>query len=197
VYEYEPAGFEGAEGKLECTPASATFSERSDGCVGLISSGSNAEESAFIDASESGDDVFFLTAASLVPQDYDDSYDVYDAHVCSIQSPCTQPSPALPPPCVTEASCRPAPVPQPSIFGEPSSATFSGAGNVTAPPSAPAVGSRSVTRAQKLTRALTVCRKANRTRKRVLCERRARRRYAKAAVRRDSVHSRQVSRGGK
>jgi len=42
-----------------------------------------------------------------------------------------------PPPCDTEASCKAAPEPQPSLFGLPSSATFSGAGNVTPPSSVP------------------------------------------------------------
>jgi hypothetical protein len=191
VYEYESPGVGG------CERVSATFGEASGGCVALVSSGGSPEESVFLDASENGDDVFFETTAGLVPQDYDGAYDVYDAHVCSAQSPCVLPPPALPPPCVTEASCRPAPVSQPSIFGEPSSATFSGAGNVVVSPPAPAVGSKSVTRSQKLTRALAACRKVKKARKRVLCERQARRRYAKqAALRQGAVHPKQASRGG-
>ena len=39
---------------------------RPGGCVSLISSGTSSEESAFLDASENGDDVFFLTTARLV-----------------------------------------------------------------------------------------------------------------------------------
>ena len=74
VYQYEPPGVGG------CTTVSVTFSERSVGCVGLISSGSSPDESAFLDASETGGDVFFLTKASLVSQDLDTSLDVYDAH---------------------------------------------------------------------------------------------------------------------
>ncbi len=57
VYEWEPAGVGG------CSSATAGFSASSGGCVGLISSGASGEESAFVDASESGGDVFFLTSA--------------------------------------------------------------------------------------------------------------------------------------
>ncbi|HWX46180.1 MAG TPA: hypothetical protein VNY52_12765 [Solirubrobacteraceae bacterium] len=123
VYEYEPAGVG------SCTAASVTFSERSDGCVGLVSSGTSSQESAFYDASESGDDVFFLTASRLSPADYDTSLDVYDAHVCSAAVPCVS-VPVPPPPCTSGDSCKVAPSPQPEVFGATPSATFSGAGNV-------------------------------------------------------------------
>jgi hypothetical protein len=83
----------------------------------------------FYDSSVNGDDVFFITSAKLVAADYDRSYDVYDAHVCSSEAPCT-PEAVSPPECTTEASCRPAPTPQPEIFGPAPSATFSGVGNV-------------------------------------------------------------------
>ncbi len=133
VYEYEPAGLENAEGKAQCTQSSATFSERSGGCVSLLTSGTSAQPSAFLDASENGSDVFFLTTAQLAPQDMDSAYNVYDAHECTSASPC--PSVLVEsPPCVTEASCKPAPTPQPAIYGSPASATFSGAGNITPPP---------------------------------------------------------------
>jgi hypothetical protein len=122
VYEYEPPGVG------DCTSESTTFSPRSGGCVALISSGSSAEESAFLEASESGDDVFFLTSAKLSPLDMDNARDVYDAHVCS-DSPCITFPSVQSPPCTTEASCKAAPTPQPSVFGAPASATFAGAGN--------------------------------------------------------------------
>jgi hypothetical protein len=131
VYEYEPPGIG------TCTTAAVTFGERSGGCVGLISAGESPEESAFLDASESGGDVFFLTASQLVPQDFDHSLDVYDAHECTGVSPCF-PTPAVQPPsCTTEASCKPSPTPQPTLYAPPPSATFNGPGNVTpevAPP---------------------------------------------------------------
>jgi hypothetical protein len=128
VYEYEPAGVG------TCTTTSATYHEKSGGCVDLVSSGIGAEESAFMDASESGEDVFFMTPSELTREDVDDAYDVYDAHACTSASPC--PSQTLTaPPCTTADSCRVAPAPQPAIFGAPASATFSGVGNL-APASA-------------------------------------------------------------
>jgi hypothetical protein len=125
VYEWEPPGVGG------CTTASAGFSERSGGCVSLISSGSSSEESAFMDASETGGDVFFITLSKLTSQDVDSALDVYDAHECTVAVPCVAPAASLPPACSTGDGCKAAPTPQPSIFGAPSSATFSGAGNLT------------------------------------------------------------------
>jgi hypothetical protein len=175
VYQYEPPGV--PAGEHACTTSSVTFSERSGGCVGLISSGTSPEESGFLDASETGGDVFFLTAAKLAPQDFDTSLDVYDAHECSSSSPCL-PVPAAQPPSCTTASCRAAPTPQPGIFGAPASATFSGVGNLT-PASLPAV--KPLTNAQKLAKALGSCRrKYRRSRKRrAACERQARAHFAK------------------
>jgi hypothetical protein len=124
VYEYEPPGVG------SCTAVSVTFSVRSGGCVGLVSSGS----SGFLDASESGGDVFFLTAARLAPQDFDAALDVYDAQECTTAVPCPAVPAAAPPECVTADACRAASVPQPAVFGAPSSATFSGAGNISPAP---------------------------------------------------------------
>ncbi len=171
VYEYEPPGIG------TCTTASVTFSARSGGCVTLISSGSSPQESGFLDASENGSDVFFITSEQLAPQDFDTSLDIYDAHECSAQVPCATP-PSSPPPCTTGDACKPAPTPQPAIYGSPSSATFSGAGNVT-PAGAGAVAPKSLTRSQKLQRALRACREKRRAR-RAGCERTARRRYGAA-----------------
>ncbi len=123
VYEYEPSG------TGDCSAGGLTFSERLGGCVSLISSGTSSSESAFYDASESGDDAFFITSAHLASADYDTAYDVYDAHVCSAVAPCVT-TPISPPVCTTGDSCKAAPSPQPEIFGPTPSATFSGAGNV-------------------------------------------------------------------
>jgi Tol biopolymer transport system component len=128
VYEYEPLGVGGSSG---CTTAARTYVASAGGCVSLISSGTSGAESAFLDASESGSDVFFLTQARLVRQDVDSSFDVYDAHVCQESAPCAS-VPVVPPPCSSGDSCKAAPAPQPAVFGAPSSATFSGAGNVAA-----------------------------------------------------------------
>ncbi len=130
VYEYEPPGIG------DCTAVDVTFSPRSGGCVGLISSGESAQESAFLDASENGDDVFFLTTSRLSSQDFDDDYDVYDAHVCGAEGVACAPVVTLPPPCTTEASCKSAPTPQPTLYAPPASATFNGPGNLAPPPPA-------------------------------------------------------------
>jgi hypothetical protein len=124
VYEYEPVG------AGDCSASSATFAPRSNGCLGLVSSGTSSTESGFLDASETGGDVFFMTQAKLAPQDYDTAYDIYDAQECTSAVPCPPAPVPSPPPCETEASCREAPSPQPALYGAPASATFVGSGNV-------------------------------------------------------------------
>jgi WD40-like Beta Propeller Repeat len=170
VYEFEPSGVG------DCTSASAGFQTASGGCVALISSGRAAGESAFLDASETGSDVFFLTAERLASKDLDTSIDVYDAHVCSTGAPCLS-EPTPPPACVTADACRNAPTPQPDSFGSPASATFSGQGNLGPPPAAPP---RKLTKAQQLAKALGACRKKykKQRKRRAGCERQARKRYA-------------------
>jgi NHL repeat len=158
VYEYEPEGV-GPAGAV-CEPAATSGSivfkpERKAksgvtegaGCVGLISSGTSSGESAFLDASESGGDVFFLTKSKLAPQDFDEALDVYDAQVCTTAAPCATAA-TSPPACITAEGCRAAPAPQPSIFGAPGSATFSGIGNVT-PASTPAKATKKTVKCRK------------------------------------------------
>ncbi len=175
LYEYEPGGVG------DCTASSVTFSSKSDGCANLISSGTSPEESGFLDASMSGGDVFFLTTSKLASQDYGKAYEIYDAHECSASVPCVSPVVSSPP-CDSGDSCKAAPAPQPSIFGAPASATFSGTGNVVVAGSAPVLGTRSLTRAQKLARALKVCAKKPK-RKRGACRRQARKRYGAKTAR--------------
>jgi hypothetical protein len=123
AYEYEPAGVG------SCTGESVTYDVALSGCVDLISSGQSASESIFMDASENGDDVFFATNSKLTGEDYDQAYDIYDAHVCTMEAPCRSES-IVPPPCTSGDSCKAAPSPQPETFGPAPSATFSGVGNV-------------------------------------------------------------------
>jgi DNA-binding beta-propeller fold protein YncE len=193
VYEYEPAQGHAEGGR--CGPPSGGGSNvlkpehafdiagvkglEPGGCVGLISSGGSRDESDFLDASETGEDVFFLTAARLTSQDTDTTFDVYDAHRCTSSSPCSSTPTEAPPPCDNGEACKAAPTPQPSIFGAPSSATFAGAGNVAPPTSAPAVKPKPKppTRAQELARALKACKRVSKQ-KRPACERRARQRYS-------------------
>ncbi len=138
VYEYEPLASGETAPSDNCTVASPTFGERSVGCVSLISGGTSGSESMFYDASESGDDVFFITTSELVPADNEMSYALFDARVCSTEAPCVTES-VSPPACTSGDSCKAAPSPQPEIFGAPPSATFAGAGNLV--PSTPIVKS--------------------------------------------------------
>jgi hypothetical protein len=119
VYEYEPPGVG------SCTGGGPTFVPSSGGCVGLISSGASPEESAFMDASENGDDVFFLSSARLAPQS-EGGASVYDAHMCTDSSPCPPPPPPPPPACEGDACQSPA-----AAFEDPTpgSLTYSGPGN--------------------------------------------------------------------
>ena len=174
AYEYEPAGVG------SCTSESASFSETSGGCLGLISSGQSSAESVFMDASETGDDAFFITSTKLVSEDYDDAYDMYDAHVCTTVVPCRT-EPVSPPECTSGDSCKAGPSPQPTIFGATPSATFNGVGNIT--PSVSGVTTKSLTRAQELAQALKACRKKKDRKKRTTCERQARGRYGTKSAR--------------
>jgi hypothetical protein len=155
VYEYEPAG------EHACSPsstsASVVYSASAGGCVGLISAGTSSQESAFLDASETGGDVFFLTTSQLSPQDYDQSYDIYDAHECTAAQPCAPPAPLSRPPCTTGDACKAAPTPQPTLFGAPSSETFSGAGNVAPSPPAAKPATKSVKCKKNAVRKHGVC----------------------------------------
>jgi hypothetical protein len=190
VYEYEPPGVG------NCSASTVTYSERSGGCVDLISSGTSAEESVFLDASSSGADVFFLTAAKLVPQDDDTALDIYDARECSTEA-CYSTALSLPPPCDTGDACKPSPSAQPPIFGEPSSATFSGAGNIVPAADAPVVKpkAKNLTQAQKLARALKACRKLKPGKARAVCERQARSRYASKHARKANNAMKKGGRG--
>jgi DNA-binding beta-propeller fold protein YncE len=151
VYEYEPENVP-AGGEHPCTPSSTSGSvvfkvshafeaegvkgKEGAGCVGLISSGESGQDSAFLDASANGSEVFLLTTSKLSSQDFDNAYDVYDAHECTTASPCVAPPAAPGPECGTAEACRAAPAPEPGIYGAPASATFNGLGNLIPPPAA-------------------------------------------------------------
>jgi len=129
VYEWEREGEGGPGG---CSRSSASFSERSGGCLYLISTGESGDPSYFGDASADGSNVFFFTRQSLVSQDQDENDDLYDARVeggIAAQNP--------PPPvsCTGEACLGP--VDPPTVFGAPSNATFTGAGNLKPPMTKP------------------------------------------------------------
>ncbi|HME03514.1 MAG TPA: hypothetical protein VKG38_10850, partial [Solirubrobacteraceae bacterium] len=173
VYEYEPHGVpSGEEG--EC------LSET--GCVALISSGISPHESAFLDASASGNDAFFLTSQQLVPADTDSNYDAYDARVCGTPQslPCLPPPKVPPRPCESSGTCNPTPPQESTASGPTGTATFSGPGNTSKTLGSfgtlPSTTTKPTTQTQKLASALRACRKLIK-RKRAACEARARRKY--------------------
>jgi hypothetical protein len=104
--------------------------EWENGTIFLISSGTSARDSVFLDNSEDGDDVFFATVDALVPGDTEGSYDVYDARV---PHPGDNPPPAAVP-CQGDV-CQ-GPPSTPSLLGTPASATFNGLGNIAPQPQA-------------------------------------------------------------
>lgn len=179
VYEFEPLGVG------SCAGSSPVYVRAEGGCVGLVSSGLSSGESGFLDASESGSDVFFLTAEKLVTSDTDAALDVYDARVCSEREPCVKPAVSSGE-CENAASCRETLGSQPEVFGAPASGAFEGSGNV-APAAASSVGVapgkhvvKPLTRKQRLRRAVARCRVRyrRRARERRACVRSARRRFA-------------------
>ena len=176
VYQYEPEGVGG------CTAGSGT--PETHACISLLSSGTAEHESAFLDASPSGSDVFFLTSQPLLSSDIDTAYDAYDARVCTESSPCIQPPPPPRSPCGDEKSCRSTSGDGTPGFGSASSETALGPPSISKLQTLPSKTSvkpkpKRLTRAQKLKRALAACRKAHRhsKHKRVVCERQAKHKY--------------------
>jgi hypothetical protein len=95
VYQWEEPGTGG------CEEAASGFSAKAGGCIELISSGQSPQDSRFVEASPTGEDVFFATVASLLPQDIG-VFDIYDARVGG-----GLPIPAVPPPPCEGDACAP------------------------------------------------------------------------------------------
>lgn len=150
--------------------------EWEDGKLYLVSSGASSSRSLYVGNSASGDDVFFETAQGMVAGDGDGGYDVYDARV-----PRAGDNPPIPVPCKGSVCQGPPSVPQ--LLGEPSSATFSGRGDVSPEQPSSRLAAKSLTRKQKLERALKQCRKVRNAHGRARCKRRARKRYGMRTMR--------------
>jgi hypothetical protein len=167
VYEYEP------NGAGDCTSQA--------GCVGLLSLGTSQHEAAFLDASVSGNDVFFLTEDQLVPTDVDGNFDIYDAHVCETGSPCPPQATASTPPCNEVTVACKGPQTSAPAFPTPASTTVTGSGNVLSfvqtKPTTTKPGPKPETRAQKFAKALKACRKDKKKSKRLECEKVAKKKY--------------------
>jgi hypothetical protein len=94
------------------------------GCVYLLSGGTSIGNSGFLDASESGGDVFIVTRANFDGSDEDGAFDAYDVRLGAQRPPV--------PPLCTGTGCQGIPS-APPIFATPSSLTFEGVGNFAAP----------------------------------------------------------------
>ena len=154
VYEWE------RDGSGECHEQS--------GCIYLLSDGTSPEGAFLIGTSTSGNDVFVTTRGRLVPEDENENVDVYDVRAGA--------KPPVTPPRCTGSGCQGVPA-TPPIFATPPSVSYDGVGNFkTSSPKAVAVKQKSLSRAQKLARALRTCEKGKKTR-RASCRAKARRRY--------------------
>lgn len=166
VYEYEPNGLGSCAGGT--------------GCISLISKAGAKHESTFLDASTNGNDVFFLSADTLTQEDIDESFDVYDAHVCEAASPCLPPPAGAAPVCGSVEECRPGGYSSSSYQAPASSAE--GPGNPTpkvqtlGETGSKGPGTKPLTVRQQLEKALKACRKESKS-KRAACEKRARAKY--------------------
>jgi len=142
--------------------------EYEDGSVYPISDVAGNQNSFFMDASVSGNDVFIATADRLVAHDRDNRIDVYDARVGG-----GFPELVSVPPCDNGDSCKPPASSQSAVFGAPASATFSGAGS----PAPGAVGLTVKSRAKP-----TRCRKKGLVKKGGRCVKRLKPRRSKKST---------------
>jgi hypothetical protein len=98
----------------------------STGRVGLISSGTSASDSYFLETTPDGSDALFATRQQLVGWDKDSNYDVYDARIGGgFPEP-----PPVPPVCGGE-ECRPA-LTSTALLVPPASMFADSAGNTSA-----------------------------------------------------------------
>jgi hypothetical protein len=131
-------GEEPPNGGGEYSPSSDVYEWRRDGlhgcthlqgCLSLISPGTEGGLVALIGVAHEGRDVFFTTRSRLVPSDKDSALDVYDAR---------EGGGFPPPPPVQEcegATCQSQPAAP--VDTTPASLAFSGPGNLLSAPSAP------------------------------------------------------------
>jgi hypothetical protein len=167
VYEFEPQNEGGCK--------SAT------GCVALISSGTSEQESAFVDASASGEDAFIYSNAKLQPTiDSDGAYDIYDAQVCRPGAECINPAPVEVNQCESEGTCKgnASEVPALPPAAPTSAASAGNKGTTVIIPPPTVVNTKHVeTNIEKLEKALKKCRTKHNKKKRKACEKQARKQF--------------------
>jgi hypothetical protein len=184
---FEGAGFSGLASSAERAGCSSVYEYRSagaisDGGVHLISDGVDVQThvetcgAQFVGMDASGANIFFSTADSLLASDTDGGQrDIYDARV---GGGFTLPASAVG--CEGDG-CLGAPGVPPLLAG-PGSMGVAGGGNLPAVVAAPKVRVKvkPLTRAQKLSKALRLCRRRSR-KERGACEAVAHRRYGSSA----------------
>jgi hypothetical protein len=121
VYQWQ------APGTSDCSTASPSYSDTTEGCVDLISSGEDEGPSHFIEATPTGETVFLRSAEQLVGQDKDNLFDIYAApEGGGLASQHPDPPP---PPCDPGSSCPGKGSTPPANLGA-GSAAIQHAGNV-------------------------------------------------------------------
>jgi hypothetical protein len=158
VYEWE------REGTGSCPIA--VPARQDGGCTFLLSGGESSDYSFLTEADATGDNVFIITRARLTPQDRDDKMDLYDVRVNGGFSEFSL--------ACAGAGCQGVPPGAPA-FATPASATFSGGENF--PPARSKPKSAETVRAERLAKALKLCRRRHNTQRRRACEAQARKRY--------------------
>jgi hypothetical protein len=150
--------------------------EYEEGHVYAISNVAGREESFFMDVGADGRDVFFASADQLLPQHAGETVAVWDARVDG-----GFPAPVAPAPCESADACKP-PAGGPSVSTAVPSRALTGPGN-PAPPPPTLVKPKSAEqlRVERLAKALKTCRTKKNRHKRAICEKTARKRYAKKA----------------
>jgi hypothetical protein len=129
VYEYEPLG----AGSCEASSGGPGIARVGGGCLALISSGAAEGSASFLDASQSGDDVFFYTPARLSVTDKDEVTDVYDARSGGVAAREEAPVRCLGEACQPPAIAPEAPSPASAAFRGPGNAREGGASRCAAP----------------------------------------------------------------
>lgn len=189
VYEWtqeETEGCSRAGLKLASLTESPDYSEADHGCLYLLSPGTGRElddygdlerkegGSHLLGASEGLTDIYIETVEPLTgTADLDNVAHVYDVRqdggfpvIPTATNGC---EPGL---CRSEGEGSP-------VFGEPASVAFTGAGNLKPATVKPKPKPKtSLTRNQKLARALKVCKRRTSKRRQAACERKARRKYS-------------------
>jgi hypothetical protein len=141
------------------------------GTTRLLSSGKDPSDSFFLDASANGRDVYFVTRARLVGWDTDKAFDLYDARVGG-----GFPEPVVPPAECMGDACQ-------GQYGPVSGLDTPGSINLSSPGNLKPVvstGSRPSSKAQKLKKALRVCKSHRKKSQRRKCEAITRKRFGKS-----------------